>query len=106
MKLAILVREETMERCTGKGCLNAFFHKKDSFARYADIPLELMGFTHASGDLDKKIETLRKNGVDTIHVSSCLRSKSPDYDAIIKRLQEYFTVVGYTHGSAERKTTS
>lgn len=29
MKIAILVREETMQRCTGKGCLNAFFRKRN-----------------------------------------------------------------------------
>ena len=31
MKIAILVREETMERCTVGGCLKAFFQKEDAF---------------------------------------------------------------------------
>lgn len=37
---------------TGKGCLNAFFQRKDSFARY-DEELELLSFTHTGGDLNR-----------------------------------------------------
>ena len=42
MKIAILVREETLERCTASGRMNAFFNKIDSFARYADQDVELV----------------------------------------------------------------
>jgi predicted metal-binding protein len=103
MKIAILTREETMQRCTGKGCLNAFFQKKDAFAHYLDREVTLSVFTHAGGDLDHKIAMMLKNDVQVVHLSSCLRSKSPDYEAIATRLSEYFDVIGYTHGPEEGK---
>ena len=102
MKIAILVREETMERCTGKGCLNAFFQKKDAFARY-EGEIELLTFSHAGGDIDHKIESMIKNGVDVVHISTCLRSKGENYETLANKLSANFDVVGYTHGSSEGK---
>lgn len=103
MKIAILVREETMQRCTGKGCLNAFFQKKDAFAHYGD-DTQLITFSHGGGDIDHKIESMIKNGVDVVHLSSCMRGKAANYETLAKRLSQHFDVVGYTHGSAEGKT--
>jgi len=102
MKIAILVREETMQRCTGKGCLNAFFQRKDAFAAYGDHA-ELVTFSHAGGDLDRKIEMMIKNGVDVVHLSSCMRGKANNYEELAMRLSEHFDVVGYTHGGEEGK---
>ncbi|MBC8015437.1 MAG: CGGC domain-containing protein [Sporomusaceae bacterium] len=102
MKIAILVREETMQRCTGKGCLTAFFQKKDAFRRYED-EIELVAFSHAGGDIDHKITTMIKNGVDVVHLSSCMRGKAANYETLAERLGEYFDVVGYTHGSEQGK---
>ncbi|NCB76045.1 MAG: CGGC domain-containing protein [Negativicutes bacterium] len=102
MKIAILVREETMERCTVGGCLNAFFQREDAFERYRDMEnVELLSLTHNGGDLAKKIETLRKKEVDVIHLSSCMRKKDPNYKAVAEALSEHFTVVGYTHGQED-----
>jgi predicted metal-binding protein len=103
VKIAILVREETMQRCTGKGCLAAFFQRKDAFSRYGDED-QLITFSHADGDIDHKIETMRNNGVDVVHLSSCMRGKALNYETLAKRLSQYFDVVGYTHGSEEGKT--
>ncbi|HWR37888.1 MAG TPA: CGGC domain-containing protein [Patescibacteria group bacterium] len=104
MKVAILVREETLQRCTGKGCLAAFFQKKDAFARYeAEADLELAAFTHAGGDLAHKIEMLRSNGVDVVHLSSCLRSRAANYEELVNFLGQHFDVVGYTHGGENGK---
>lgn len=74
MKVAILVNEDTMNRCTAKGCFNAFNNKTDSFANY-DSDIELVEFTHAGGNLEQLIESLIKNKVDVVHLSSCLRLK-------------------------------
>lgn len=101
MKIGILVREETMMKCTGKGCLNAFLQRKDAFSRYKDN-LELLTFTHTGGDINRKIEKMIELGIESVHLSSCLRSKSPQYEDLIKLLSEHFTVVGYTHGSEVR----
>lgn len=102
MKIAILVREETMQRCSGRGCLNAFFQRKDAFERY-EGPIELVAFSHAGGDIEHKIEMMIKNGVDVVHLSSCLRGKASNYEALAKRLGEHFSVVGFTHGAEEGK---
>ena len=60
-KIAVLVNEDTMQRCSCGGCLKAFMNKADSFERYADEDIELVGFTHSGGDLAKKIESFKKN---------------------------------------------
>lgn len=52
-KIAILVNEETMQRCSCGGCLNACFSKKDAFERYGDEELQLVSLTHSGGDLAK-----------------------------------------------------
>ncbi|MEL7568524.1 MAG: CGGC domain-containing protein [Dehalobacterium sp.] len=103
MKIGILVREETMMKCTCKGCLNAFQQKKDAFAGY-EGKIELLAFTHVGGNLEHKITNMLKNGIETVHLSSCLRTKSPDYEDLANRLSKFFNVVGYTHGSALGKT--
>ena len=102
MKIAILVREETMQRCTGRGCLNAFFQRKDAFAGYG-ADAELVTFSHAGGDIEHKIAMMLKNGVETVHLSTCMRGKAKNYDDLAKHLSRHFNVVGYTHGAKEGK---
>lgn len=102
-KIAVLVNEDTMQRCSCGGCLKAFMGKKDSFERYANEDIELVGFTHAGGDLDKKIASLEKNGVTTVHLSTCMRGKNDQYEDIAARCAEKFDVVGYTHGGPVSK---
>lgn len=103
MKIAILVREETADKCIGKGCLNAFNKRLDAFSKYGE-EAELIAFTHIGGDLDHKIKRLKENGVDVVHLSTCMRSKSDQYDSLTIRLSNYFKVVGYTHGTEIGKT--
>lgn len=101
MKVAILVREETADRCVGKGCLRAFWNQQDAFEGYPE-DAELVGFTHIGGDLEHKLERLKSYGVEVIHLSSCLRAKYEGYEALFKRLEQDFKVVGYTHGQKNR----
>ena len=68
-----------------------------------DEEIELVGFTHAGGDLDKKIASLEKNGVTTVHLSTCMRGKNDQYEDIAARCAEKFDVVGYTHGGPVSK---
>ncbi|GAA0182645.1 hypothetical protein SH2C18_49860 [Clostridium sediminicola] len=102
MRIAIIVREETLDRCTGKGCFNAFFKRIDAFKDYKDN-VELVSFTHNGGDIDYKIQKLIDNNVKVIHLSSCMRAKSKDYESLAEKLSKYFDVVGYTHGSVKGK---
>ncbi len=106
IKIAIISREETLQKCIAKGCFRAFNNYEDSFARYAGRDIELAGFCHEGGssetlreNLDSRIESFKAQGVTAVHVSSCLRSRSPHYDEIMSILGEEFDVVGYTHGS-------
>ncbi len=102
MKIAILLNEDTSYKCTGAGCLKAFFTKADAFENYPD-DTELVAFFHIGGALEKKIERLRMKGVQTIHLSSCLRSKFDGYEELAERLSLDFNVVGYTHGCEQGK---
>jgi len=102
-KIAIIVRHETLNNCTGKGCLNAFFERNDSFASY-NAETRLVGFTQESGDLEKKLARLKESGVEVVHLSSCLRARSADYEALAERLSRDFAVVGYTHGDLRGRT--
>jgi len=105
MKIAIIVREETMMNCTGGGGMNAFVKRIDSFARYADRDdVELVAFTHNGGDIEKKIAGLKKKKVEVVHLSSCIRAKDKNYERLAQRLVEDFAVVGYTHGDEIGKT--
>lgn len=103
MKIAILVNEDTMKRCTGKGCFNAFFKRIDAFSQYGP-EAEILGFTHIGGDIQHKIEKLKKSGVDTVHLSTCLRGKYEGYEELAHELAIHFDVMGYTHGSEKGKT--
>ncbi len=103
MKIAILVNESTMNRCTGKGCFNALNKRIDAFANYGS-KAELVAFTHVGGNLQYKIEKLIKNGVEVVHISTCLRAKYAEYESLAYRLAEHFKVVGYTHGSEKGKS--
>ncbi len=102
MKIAIIVREETLQNCTGKGCFKAFFKRKDSFEQY-DEDAEIIVFTHEGGNFEKKIERMIQEEIDVVHLSTCLRGKSDQYEVLAKQLSRHFDVVGYTHGSREGK---
>jgi predicted metal-binding protein len=104
LKIAILVRRETTDKCTGKGCLRAFFSKTESFARYQEIEIELVGFFHSGGDLDYKLNKMKEAGVQVIHVSTCMRGKYNGYEKLVKKIARDFDVIGYTHGSENGKT--
>lgn len=106
VKIAILVRAETSEKCIGKGCLRSFFAKSESFARYHDQDVELIGFVNNGGDLEHKIKKMKAAGVEVVHLSTCMRGRDPRYAEIATRLAGEFTIVGYTHGPAQGKVTA
>ncbi len=103
IKIAILVREETSQKCTGKGCLQSFFAKSESFARYTGSDVELTGFFHSGGDLEYKLGKMKEAGVQAIHVSTCMRARYERYEELVHRISKDFDVIGYTHGSENGK---
>jgi len=103
-KIAILVNQDTMNRCSCSGCLRAFFDKEDAFSVYEGQDIELVSLSHSGGDLEKKLGQLAKKGVTKIHLSTCTRSKNNDYESIANQCAEAgFDVIGYTHGGSVSK---
>ena len=100
-----MVREETTQKCIGKGCLRSFFARTDSFARYHGEEIELIGFFHSGGDLDHKLKQLLAAGVEVVHISTCTRGKDPNYSKLVEKIAKDFDVVGFTHGPPEGKNT-
>lgn len=103
MKIAIIVREKTMERCTTKGCMKAFNNREDAFGNYGENA-ELVSLMNDGGDFQYKVSKLVDLGVDTVHLSTCIRGKNENYMEMADMLSEHFNVVGYTHGNVEGKT--
>ncbi len=103
MNVAIIVRQETADRCGGKGCLNAFFQRKDAFVDHPE-DAQLITFTHHGGDWDHKVSRMIESGVDVVHLSTCMRAKCPEYAQLAEELSKHFKVIGYSHGSEKEET--
>jgi predicted metal-binding protein len=108
-KIGIYVCGNVSEKCTANGCLRAFNEKEDSFNNYKESDYKLVSFNNCNGcdnpmeSLLIKIEKFKKAGVDTIHLSSCIRGRCDYYEEFVNELSKDFDVIGYTHGSAEGK---
>lgn len=109
-KIGIYVCGNVSKKCTGNGCMRAFNENKDSFGDYDKSEYKLVAFNNCSGcdeapmeELLVKIEKFKKAEADTIHLSSCIRSKCNHYQEFVEELSKNFDVMGYTHGSAEGK---
>ena len=108
-KVAIYICDTVSKKCTATGCFKAFNNKADSFEIY-DNGLQLVAFNTCNGcdkdpigSLDIKIEKLKKAGVDSVHLSTCIRGRCEHYKVFAEKFAKYFDVIGYTHGSAEGK---
>jgi predicted metal-binding protein len=108
--VAIYVCGIVSKTCTANGCLRAFNQKQDSFERYEEDGCQLVSFNHCNGcnedpmeSLNVKIEKFQKANVDAVHLSSCIRGRCDHYEEFIKELDKHFDVVGYSHGSAQKK---
>lgn len=111
-KVAIYICDVVSKKCTATGCFKAFNNKTDSFEMY-DEELQLVAFNTCNGcdedpigSLDIKIEKFKKAGVDSVHLSTCIRGRCEHYEVFAKKIAEHFNVIGYTHGSAEGKNNN
>ena len=109
-RIAIYVCGNVSRKCTANGCLRAFNENADSFSSYDESNYKLVSFNNCNGceedpieSLSNKIERFKKANTDTIHLSSCIRSKCIHYEEFVDELSKSFDVVGYTHGSAAGK---
>ena len=57
-KIAVLVNEDTMQRCSCGGCLKAYMNKVDSFERYTDEDTELVAIWKRNWLLSRKMVLL------------------------------------------------
>jgi predicted metal-binding protein len=103
MKIAIIVQKDILTTCSTKGCLNAFNMKLGAFERYGENT-ELVELTSDGVNMEDKIQNLIRNGVEAVHLSTCMRARSNEYELLAERLSKHFHVIGYTHGSEQGKT--
>lgn len=108
-KVGIINCFEVSKRCSGSGCFKAFNNKGASFENY-DTDSQLVSFVHCNGCSEDSVnqvvtraQKMKEAGVNTIHLSSCVRSRCSYYKEFIEALSKDFEVVGYTHGSSEGK---
>ena len=104
-KIGIISCLEVSKRCSGSGCINAFDGKRGSFDRYAFKDADIVDFVlcHGCGDdategVVREANKLKDKGVETIHLSTCIRSKCNWYQEFINELSTDFEVVDFTHG--------
>ena len=108
-KIAVLRCFKVSNKCSGSGCTKAFKSKTASFNDYDENSEMVMSIpcTNCSEDSLKEVfissKELQNQGVETIHLSTCIRSKCPYYNEFFQELSKNFQVVGYSHGQKKGK---
>lgn len=81
MRIAIMNCMKTDNGCISAGCFKALKEKSGAFADYPQAP-DLAAFFHCGGceadrradpDFLKKMDRLKKEGVERIHIGNCAR---------------------------------
>lgn len=104
-KIAVLRCFEVSSKCSGSGCIKAFNNRTASFNDYeanSDMVMSIPCSGCSSDSLNEILNSskeLKKQGVESIHLSTCIRSKCPYYNEFVHELSKEFQVVGYTHGN-------
>ncbi|WP_125153227.1 CGGC domain-containing protein [Clostridium rectalis] len=107
MAIAIMACRKLVGKCSGTGCFKAYNNSKAAFEIYKkDKPL-LNSFFYCFGCKETKakdenwrhkINQLKKNKVDTIHLSVCIKIECEMYEQHEEMLKkEGFKVVRGTH---------
>jgi predicted metal-binding protein len=104
-KIGIINCYEVSKKCSGNGCINAFNNKSGSFDKYAYQDAEIAGFIQCPGcsenviqNLIEESEKLKAEGVEAIHLSTCIRAKCQWFKDFFDVLSNKFEVADYTHG--------
>lgn len=78
--VAIVTCDIISEVCPGVGCFKAFDKRKEKFDSYGD-KTHLIGFFTCGGCPGRRVfrlaSTLKKYGVDAVHLSSCMLMEKP-----------------------------
>lgn len=103
-KIGIINCYKMSKNCAGLGCFRSLHAGTDAFERYAEEGFVLLGFGHCNeccrtspADIQVRAASMQKAGVTTIHLSSCIKLKCPNYKNFIEILTKDFTIVDHTH---------
>lgn len=111
-KVGIMVCGNVSKTCPATGCFRAFNEKSEGFSWHGHDDLMMVAFNTCPGcDADPlgnirlKMERFQRVEADTIHISTCIRSRCEHYEEFARILSEEggFNVIGYTHGSEAGK---
>ncbi|WP_456473810.1 CGGC domain-containing protein [Candidatus Pyrohabitans sp.] len=87
-RIAIVRCDIVSEVCPGIGCLLAYENRKELFKRYEGEETSLVGFFTCGGCSGRRTfrlaNTLKRYGVDVIHMSSCMLMEEPFNRCIFK----------------------
>lgn len=108
-KIAVLRCYKVSKKCSGKSCVKAFKNKNASFKDCEDnsqmsITIPCSGCTiDSTNEILASTVELKTQGVERIHLSTCIMLKCPYYNEFLKELSKDFQVVGYTHALKNNK---
>lgn len=98
MKIAILHCRKSSNVCTGAACFKAYNNSLKSFEKYKGKKTELVAFLDCGGcgidratepGIIEKMDRLKSEGVEKIHIGICINEKCPQYNEIIEMLDRY-----------------
>ncbi|GLC31703.1 CGGC domain-containing protein [Clostridium omnivorum] len=102
-KIGIINCYNESRTCSSYGCFKAFNNREGSFKNY-DSNSEVMCFVHCNGCSEDSVQQvleksriMKNKGVDTIHLSTCIKLKCPLYNKFIEALGKEIDIVGYSH---------
>lgn len=107
MSIAIMACRKVIGKCAASGCFKAYNNSTAAFSIYGENKEDLSSFFYCAGCKDTlvegenwthKVKQLKKNGVETIHISHCIESKCDDlkkHERILEK--EGFKIVHGTH---------
>ena len=101
MKIAILNCLKANEVCAGCACLKAFNARRGGFERYRGAEVELTAFLRCNGcgrelgdGMREKLERLRSEGVEAVHLGVCTRDRDGAECAAITRMADILEAWG------------
>lgn len=102
MKIAILNCLKANSVCAGAGCLKALENRARYFARYQNIPTELVAFARCNGcdagidpGFQEKLERIVKEGAQVCHLGVCtVRRETGEECPVIRQAAEWLEAHG------------
>lgn len=87
--IGIMICNKYSYKCSGINCFKAFNNRTKAFERYRECNVNLMAFFHCNGceknfleEQTHKFDQLKRCGVSTIHMSTCMVNKCHRYDVL------------------------